>query len=283
MDDLLRHAKLVLRSMWLHRRLGVAAAWVVGIAAAVMIMLIPDKYEASARIYVDTESVLRPLLSGIAVQPNTEQQINVLSRTLISRPNVEKLVRMADLDLNIKSKTGKEDLVDELMKTLVIKSTSRDNLYTLSFRDPNPERATKIVQSLTTIFVESSLGDKRQDSDSAKKFIDEQIKAYEKKLQDAESRLKDFKLKNIEIATNDNNDGYVGRISDISTKLAQAKLELREAENSRDAIKRQIIGEDPTLMPDAGGGALASIPELDSRIDNMKKQLDMLLQRYTDM
>ena len=43
-------------------------------------------------------------MSGLAVQPNVEQQVTMLSRTLISRPNVEKLVRMADLDLKTRAK-----------------------------------------------------------------------------------------------------------------------------------------------------------------------------------
>ena len=70
-------------------------------------------------------------MSGLAVQPNVDQQVVMLSRTLISRPNVEKLVRMADLDLKVQSKSAHEDLIDDLMKTLQIKNMGRDNLYVL--------------------------------------------------------------------------------------------------------------------------------------------------------
>ena len=109
-------------------------------------------------------------------------------------------------------------MIDELMKTLAIQTTGRDNLYTLSYRSTEPDKARRVVQSLVSIFVESSLGGKRKDSDSAKKFIDDQIKNYEKKLEEAEGRLKEFKLRNIALATADGKD-YYGRVGDISTQL----------------------------------------------------------------
>src|SRR5688572_27248848 len=98
MDNLVREALAILRGMWHWRWLGLAVAWVVGVVAAVVIMRMPNEYEASARIFVDTQSVLKPLMSGLAVQPNVDYQVSILSRTLINRPNVEKLARMADLD-----------------------------------------------------------------------------------------------------------------------------------------------------------------------------------------
>ncbi len=283
MDEIIRQAITILRGMWKHRWLGLGVAWIVGALSVVVVLRIPDKYEASARIYVDTQSILKPLMSGLAIEPNIDQQIMVLSRTLISRPNIEKLVRMADLDLNITSKQAQEALVDTLMKELTIKSTSRDNLYTLAYSDAQPERAKKVVQSLVSIFVESSLGDKRKDTDSAIKFIDDQIQAYQKKLEDAENRLKEFKLKNIALQTGDGKD-YFGRMSEISAVLASSKLELREAENSRDALKRQLVGEEPVLLPDSPEVVTSaiSIPELDGRIDALKRNLDGLLQRFTE-
>lgn len=282
MEDLLRQARLVLRGMWLHHWLGLLVVWVVGVVAGIVIFVMPDRYEASARVFVDTDSVLKPLMAGLTIQANTEQQIALLSRTLISRPNVEKLVRMADLDLGVSSASQKETLIEQVTRDLSIKSVGRDNLYTLGYRDTDPERARKVVQSLTTIFVESSLGNKRSDTDSARKFIDEQIAVYQKKLEEAESRLKQFKLQNIEVGL-DKDGGVGGRIGDLSAQLSQARLELREAENSRDAIKRQLVGEEPVLLPDAPGTeSSVSIPDIDGRIDAQKRNLDAMLQRFTE-
>ena len=172
MEEILRQALTILRATWKHRRLGMLVAWIVGAVAAGIILRIPNQYEASARIYVDTQSILRPLMAGLAVQPNIEQQIMMLSRTLISRPNLEKLIRMADLDLNVKNKAQQEALIDDLTSSLKILGVGRDNLYTISYHDPDPAKAQKVVQALVSIFIESSLGDKRQDTDSARKFLD---------------------------------------------------------------------------------------------------------------
>jgi len=278
MEEIFRQALVILRATWKHRRLGMLVAWIVGAIAAGVILRIPDKYEASARIFVDTQSILKPLMSGLAIQPNIEQQVMMLSRTLISRPNIEKLIRMADLDLGIKGKAEQEDLIDSLIKTLKIQSVGRDNLYLISYRDNDPGKAQRVVQALVSIFVDSSLGDKRQDSDSARKFIDDQIKTYEKKLQEAESRLKEFKLRNIESSTTDER-GSIGRFSDTSDQLRQARLELLEAENAREALRRQILGR-------SGDGEVAAssiaMPELDNRIEAQKSNLDTLLQKYTE-
>ncbi|EKE17262.1 MAG: hypothetical protein ACD_10C00538G0001, partial [uncultured bacterium] len=168
------------------------------------------------------------------------------------------------------------------MKTLKIQSIGRDNLYALSYRDTDPAKAQRVVQALVSIFVESSLGDKRSDSDSARKFIDEQIRGYEKKLQDAEARLKDFKLRNMELQLGEGKNS-VDQLSSLAAELNSSRLALREAENSRDAMRRQILGEEPVLLPDSStASSTISLPEIDGRIDVQKRNLDNLLQRYTD-
>ena len=116
MQELLQQLNSILRGMWKYRRVGVAVAWVVAAAGAVGVLLMPDRFEASARVYVDTQTILRPLMAGLAVQPNVDQQVTMLSRTLINRPTVEKLMQMAQLETAGQTKAQRDALVDNLFK-----------------------------------------------------------------------------------------------------------------------------------------------------------------------
>jgi polysaccharide chain length determinant protein (PEP-CTERM system associated) len=287
MEELLRQATSILRGMWKYRWPAVVTAWVTAIVGVVVVFKIPDQYEASARIFVDTQSILKPLMAGLTVQPNVEQQVSMLSRTLISRPNVEKLIRMADMDLKASSKVEQEALIVRLTKEIQVRNTGRDNLYSLTFKDSDQEKAKRVIQSLVSIFVESSLGASRKDTDSAKTFLNEQIKQYEAKLEEAEARVKEFRLRNLDSQTQDGKDAAT-RVGEASRLLEQAKLELREAENARDAAKQQLASE-----KNRGGSVVTqsllqestmsvATPEIDARIETQKRNLDALLQRYTE-
>jgi len=288
MEDVLGQVTAILRRMWKFRWPALGLAWIVGLVGAIAAFAIPSQYEATARIYVDTQSILKPLMSGLTVQPNVEQQVGMLSRTLISRPNIEKLVRMADLDLKSSSKAQQEALIEKLTKSIEIRSTARDNLYSLAYKDSDKDKAKRVIQSMVSIFVESSLGASRKDTDSAKVFLNEQIKSYEAKLEEAETRLKEFRLRNIESQAGDGKDS-ASRLAEINAQLEQAKLQLREAENARDSAKAQLSAD---KNPQSGSAATNSLlqesaisvatPELDSRIDAQRRNLDQLLQRYTE-
>lgn len=288
MEDLIKQLLGFLRGMWKYRWPAVALAWVVTIAGAVVVHRMPDQYEAQARIYVDTQSILKPLMAGLTVQPNIDQQIAMLSRTLLSRPNLEKLVRMADLDLNVRNQLQRDELITDLTRKIQIRNTGRDNLYTLAIRDEDQDRAQRTIQSLTSIFVESSLGASRKDADSARSFLDEQIRRYEQKLEEAETRLKAFRMRNIEVQSVDGRDA-AARVAEANAQLAAAQLQLREAENARDAIRQQLAMERagsgganalPNLVPPPT--LAVATPEIDARIQVIQGNLDALLQRFTE-
>jgi len=278
-----QHVADALRGMWQGRWAGLVVAWLAAIAGGIFVHLVPDRYEATARVYVDTQSLLKPLLQGLTVQPNVDQEVTMLSRTLISRPNLEKLVRMTDLDLEIKTSEQRENLLDGLSRTVYIKSIGQ-NLYSIGFTHRDRAQATRVVQSLLSIFVESGLAPKAKDTGQAQRFIEEQIKTYEQKLSEAENRLKEFKLKNIDLNVPQGRD-FFGTMATLTESLKEARLLLQEAEKSRDALKQQITDEEerpPVLVGAPENASLVVTPEIDARIAALTKNLDDMLLRYTD-
>ena len=289
MHEMFDQVLYYLKATWRYRWYGVAVAWVGALGGWWHVHKMPDTFRASARVYVDTQSVLRPLLAGLAVQPNVDQMVAMMSRTLISRPNLEKVIRMSDMDIRLKTSEQREGMINHLSRALTISSAGRDNLYTIAYSNPNPQEAKRVVQSLLTVFVEGSLGDKRKDSDTARRFLDEQLKLYSEKLIAAEAAMTEFKRKNVGLMPGQDG-GYYGRLSGAQAALNQAQLDLKEAENGRDALKKQIEGgedELPSLLDEKKGlpppPGEPTNPAIDARIAALQQKLDGLRYTYTEV
>ena len=280
MRELIEQLFIYLRAAWRYRWPALIAAWVIALGGWTSVYLVPNRYEASARVYVDTQSILRPLLSGLAVQPNVDQVVAIMSRTLVSRVNIEKVVQMAGMDAAGLSEEGHERLIARLTRELHVRGAGRENLYTITYSDRDPERAFRVVQSLLTVFMEGSIGNKRKDSDAARQFIEEQLRSYSEKLVAAENAVSEFKRQHPGLLTGSGRDFY-GALSEARTALRQAKLELTEAVNSRDAIKQRLAGE--TRSPQGQDiAAPPTLSELDLRIRTLEQKLDSLRLTYTE-
>ena len=186
-------AKVVLltyaAALWRRRWQGAIVAWLFCLVGWGFVMQLPNIYQATARIYVDTDSMLRPLMRGIAVDSNILNEVDLMQRTLLSRPNLIRVLHLSDLDLGAKTPADTEDLLTDLQRRIVVTSEGR-NLFTLAYSGPNVVTAKKVVQSLLTVFVESNLGNSRKDMVSARNFIDEQLHDYERQLDAASGTQK---------------------------------------------------------------------------------------------
>lgn len=281
LQELRGQLRQVLISLWRRRWLGVAAAWVVGLVSIPVVMLVPNRFVAEAQIYVDTQTVLKPLMQGLAFTPDVDQQVRMLARTLISRPNVEQLVARPDLGFGAAvTPAQRERMITELMKQIRVNSVS-GNLYAINYRDTDADRALRLVEATLSLFVVAGEDSKRRDSQEAGRFIDEQIRLYEAKLVEAENRLKDFKLRNFGVSGISDQDFFV-RMSALAEEVTKLRTDLSAAEQARDAFRRELAGESPSLPPEAITAAPPVPTETDLRLEVQRKQLDELLRRYTD-
>src|ERR1700712_460399 len=103
-----------LRAAWRRRWLGVVVAWLVCGVGWVGTYTIPNQYESNARLFVDADAILTPLLRGLAADSAPPPQLEILPRTLLSNPNMEKLISKTDLDLSLVGPSDRERLSGRL-------------------------------------------------------------------------------------------------------------------------------------------------------------------------
>jgi polysaccharide chain length determinant protein (PEP-CTERM system associated) len=283
MQDIFEEIIDYLKGIWLKRRYIIIATWLICPIGWYFVAAMPNLYKSEARVYVDTQSLLRPLLKGLTVETNPNTQIHLMVKTLLSRPNLERISRMTDLDVQANNSEEYEKIIKDLKGNIKISGVGRENIYTLSIEDRDPEMAKSIVRSALTVFIENTLGETRSDSDSAQKFLNTQIKDYENRLSSAEARLTSFKQKYSGILP-EQSGGYYTKLNGNKEKLKTIELDLLENKTRLDSAKKQLA---QSIFSDTGSNNKIKNERsiqttYDGRINELEIQLDGLKMRYTD-
>lgn len=266
-----------LHAIWRRKWMTAFAAWAICIVGWTVIALMPSKYESSARVYVDADGLLGPLLRGIAVEVDPAQQLDVLQRTLLSRPNLEELIHMADLDSRAKTTADKEALIRALPDAIEIKPQTKD-LFTISYQDTNPTTARNVVQALLTIFAENTTGTTRDQMDNAQRFLNDQIAGYEQQLRDAEQRRADFRTQHLDVLSG---AGATQELQNAQQRLTDATNQLQDAVARRDALKQEL-GQLPSETTVAGGQVIAGVGPVAAQLADARAKLAQLRTQFTD-
>lgn len=273
MNELLTKVLTIARGTWRFRWLAAIIAWLVFTIGAIAVHLMPDVYESEAKVFIDTHSALEPILKNLAIETDFQNKVDVMTRTILARPNLEEVMRKTDLYLTVNTPEETEELIFELKKNIQIDQPgpTQQNLYTISYTHEDPETAYRVVQALIDSWVERTLGSSRTDTASAQKFLKAQIAEYERRLTVAEQRLADFKKENVGLMPSTGSSYYAQMQMELD-KLTDKRNRLRLAMNKADELMNQLQGEKTSI------GSL----EIDTKIQAQRQALNNLLLRYTE-
>ncbi|MEJ0015021.1 MAG: XrtA system polysaccharide chain length determinant [Acetobacteraceae bacterium] len=289
MDSVRLLVEQYLRAAWRRRWIGVIIAWLICGVGWVGVYMVPNQYESSARLYVDADAILTPLLRGLAADSAPTSQLEVLQRTLLSRPNLEKLVSKTDLDLRVVSPADRERLLQGLANDIQVRPQTR-NLFTITYRNNSARLAHDVVQTLLTIFVESATGNNRSDMENARRFLEHQISSYEQQLRAAEKRRADFRTKYVDVLPADLNPNgpYTSATEAARASLRDIDGRLQDAVIRQDMLRQELANTSPMLAVETGmpGGPVNAqgqpISPGRARLQEAEEQLRLLLLKDTE-
>ncbi|MDR2215315.1 MAG: hypothetical protein LBE59_05675 [Nevskiaceae bacterium] len=276
------------RSAWRYRWLGLALAAGVALLGWAAVFALPDRYEAAASLSVDA-TALRPYVTDFTVAQDVVAQLNRVGQSLLSGPSLERIARTAGLLT--------DDVVDQVkvagilqglasgvtVEVEYVQGNAENVIFSFAYQDAQRDRAIDVIETVKNAFIEDVLGQRREGSENAQKFLEEEIRSYEVKLSEAETRLADFKKANIGLMPTEQG-GYFGQMQAELDAAAKLRNDLKIAEARRAELNRQSRGE-AAISAATGvtstGGAIGGSDTL-TRIKDTQARIDDLLQRFTE-
>jgi polysaccharide chain length determinant protein (PEP-CTERM system associated) len=279
-----------LRGLWRFRWIGMAVAWAVLVAGLLVITLLPSRYEASATVFVDTQTAVSAATQHLTVDENTEAQIQLVREALLGGPQLAKIADSTGLTARAHTPEDRQKVIEKLRNQLQIAARlagapGGGGTYVISYTNTDRQTSLNVVDLFVNTFVEESLSGKRAGSAQAQQFLTQQIATLEKRLRDAEEALATFKKEHVGLLP-DNQADYFKRLDTEVADLDAAQTKLSVASMRRGELQRQLQGENP-LVPGGpadriGPAAGAPLSDTATRLQESQRQLDELLLNYTD-
>jgi len=284
------------RGAWRFRWIALITAFIVALVGWAVVFALPDRYEADARVFVDTRTALRPALQGLTIDQNVDGQINYVRQSLLEGPQLERIAKDAGvLSPTVTDERVRAKILNSLSDRIVLgvfsagtqgdERSTAGTIYTFHYTDGERARSLRVVESLLNTFVEETLGGKREGSQQAQQFLETQIKDYEQRLSAAEDKLAAFKKKNVGLMPSDQG-GYFAQLQKEVDDAKKAESDLSVAMSRRDELAKQlhsdsVVSAAGSTATSGGRGAGGGGDTL-SRIQETQAKLDELLLKYTD-
>lgn len=275
--ELVYYARGALKYKWM----ALIAAWIVCLGGWVFVYAMPDKYSSEAKVHVETRTMLLPLLRGMTIQTDTSALLRIMQQLMFTQKNLEQIIKMSNLDKG-SDESSRLDLINSLKKDIKIEG-GRDDIFTIKYEATSGTLAKNVVQAVLTVFSDQTHQSTLSGTDTAKRFINDQIKEYEARLRNAEKVKENFKRANLGLLPGEGG-GQIANVQKEKALLEDAKLQLIEAKSRQQAIVEQLNdlqesgGEDEWAISEVGENAT----EEDTRIEALNSRKNELLIRFTE-
>jgi polysaccharide chain length determinant protein (PEP-CTERM system associated) len=274
MQEILSRVLDMLRDAWRFRWYALLLAWLLAICGWLYVCYMPSQYEVQARVHIDTQSALKPLLHGLTVEPNYNDKIDLLIGTVLSQPHLEQIARNTGMNINATTSKAKQAMLAGLANKIDIRNAGRRNinLFSIAYTSHNADKAQAVVQQVINIMTEMALGNQTRGTARASQFLQHQVKRYKAHIDDLQKEIATYKKNHADLLPA---GGYVAQLQNLQNSLTQLESQLSMTEDRRNMLTG--AGGSRTISPDQS----PQVQSIDHQIATKQGQLQQMLEHYT--
>lgn len=204
------------------------------------------------------------------------------------RLRIDRLIGPAGREFRV-TRTSRLSAIQALRESLSISELGRGTeILRVTFRDPDPDRAGRILASLTEAYVAQNISRNSAEAAQSLDFVNSQLPAARARVDAAQAALNDYRQSRNSVDFSFETAGILNRITELRASLSE--LDLREQEvrqrfrenhpvyqrlmASREELERQL-----TMVE----GETESLPETQKEILNLSRDLEVAQEIYAQL
>ncbi len=256
----------------------------------------PKTYRASAKFIVEKEvDSEKALLLQISVPSQYEKydwitaELEILKSYPVALRVVETL-NLSQQDANesngepVAPQVRFENAINRFQEKVQISLTKDSNVIEISYKDPDPMLATRVVNTIINTYV--AYRSELYDESETYKFFEEQMQIIDNKLGELERDQSEFKRVKEIISPEAQRNILITRLSDYEKRLSEVKTNKRRKTAILNIIKDQV-GKDngvnlSTIESNETPIQSAHITRLRNELLDLELERERLLQNYTE-
>jgi uncharacterized protein involved in exopolysaccharide biosynthesis len=266
-------------SLWRNKWKILRPAILVGLAALVVVMLIPPKYLSESRVLVVGRDniYLRPdadkdIIDRGVVDPEavTSQVQLILSRDLASeviaklklgeRPEfdparggvslVKRVLGIIGVTKNPMTMTPEERVLEAYYDRLSVVPVEKSRVIVIGFLSEDPELAARVANAVADAYLERQQAAKQEQARSAGQWLSGEIDSMRKKVADAEAKVEAFRASSNLLVGPNNTTLSAQQLGDLNTQLAAARAQKSDAQAKARLIRKMLQSGEPIESSD---------------------------------
>lgn len=183
-------------------------AAVVLVIAVLVAMLLPPVYRSMSTILIEEQEIPQDLVRT-TITSYADQRIQVISQQVMTRANLMQIIEKYDLYSSLRRTHTTEEVLERMRKDIKLDLVTSDVTdrrgggrttatiaFTLSFDSASPEKAQKVANELTSLYLNENLQIRRQKAEETSSFLALEADRLKEHIGEIEGRLANFKLKN---------------------------------------------------------------------------------------
>jgi polysaccharide chain length determinant protein (PEP-CTERM system associated) len=247
----------------------------------------PKVYKCTALLSYERQQINPGRMAPERKGQRLRETVSTLSELVMSRNNLEKLIKYFDLYPQLKQKMPIEDVIEVMRKHIQIRPSSRGDTFTVSFEGTAQDKVQKVTNALASKFIEENLKYREERATETSKYTEDELNMAKAVLDEKEQAMRDYKLKYYNEMPEQRADN-LARLTALHEQYQSVQDSIQDLERTRVMAQEQIslrkrLGS--ALSAAEGNASTRAVQQPASsyeRLRRLKLYLENLLSKYKE-